>query len=275
MTPLPLCCHSPAFRQLQRQLRWIDSSEALLAGAEAVERHFVPRGMAGCDGVLQLYANVVRRRARSRQPQALLAHLHELLLEEEQFRIVGRNDGGVDAMLLGPALETRKCSPVILSVIYHEVARRIGICSHAVNIGGQILLRLRIHRSVLLVDVTDAGRLVTEEEADERLSLVFDELACKPELLRRPMSNRLYLTRIIQDLLGLCSSQDRYRDMAAMLEMEIALWPREIRLERDLALVLARCGRHDAARSWLDHYLKTNPDDPQRQSLEHLLDTLA
>ena len=45
-------------------------------------------------------------------------------------------------------------------------------------------------------------------------------------------------------------------------------------LQRDLALVLARCGLSQPASMWLDRYLKNNPDDPQRNELTQLLDVL-
>ena len=67
----------------------------------------------------------------------------------------------------------------------------------------------------------------------------------------------------------------RYGDVAAMLELEMLLWPEEVHLQRDLALVLARLDRPEPAAAWLDHYLKANPDDPQREDLEKLLSVMS
>jgi regulator of sirC expression with transglutaminase-like and TPR domain len=60
-----------------------------------------------------------------------------------------------------------------------------------------------------------------------------------------------------------------------MLEMQMLLWPDETQLQRDLALVLARCGLSQPARQWLGSYLKANPDDPQNRDLRQLLEVLA
>jgi hypothetical protein len=46
-------------------------------------------------------------------------------------------------------------------------------------------------------------------------------------------------------------------------------------LQRDLGLVLARCGLSQPASVWLDRYLRTNPDDPQKSQLEELLGVLT
>jgi CHASE2 domain-containing sensor protein len=53
------------------------------------------------------------------------------------------------------------------------------------------------------------------------------------------------------------------------------LWPKQMHLQRDLALVLARIGMAQPASIWLDHYLKSNPDDPQKSDLKQLLDVLS
>ena len=60
-----------------------------------------------------------------------------------------------------------------------------------------------------------------------------------------------------------------------MLELEMLLWPEEDRLQRDLALVLARCGLSQPAWIWLDKYLRNNPNDPQTQDLRQLLEVLS
>jgi hypothetical protein len=63
--------------------------------------------------------------------------------------------------------------------------------------------------------------------------------------------------------------------MAAVLEMEMLLWPGQGHLQRDLALVLARIGMARPASVWLNEYLKNNPDDPQKTDLKQLLDVLS
>ena len=79
---------------------------------------------------------------------------------------------------------------------------------------------------------------------------------------------------MLQNLLNLFGAQDHYTDVAAMLEMEMVLWPEQGQLQRDLALVLARCGHSRPAGVWLDRYLQNNPNDPQSIELQQLRDVL-
>jgi regulator of sirC expression with transglutaminase-like and TPR domain len=57
--------------------------------------------------------------------------------------------------------------------------------------------------------------------------------------------------------------------------MEMLLWPEQNHLQRDLGLVLARCGFSQPASVWLDRYLQTNPDDPQEGQIRELLQVLT
>ena len=79
---------------------------------------------------------------------------------------------------------------------------------------------------------------------------------------------------MLQNLRHTFGNSGHFADVAAVLEMEMLLWPKREQLQRDLALVLARCGLSQPASVWLDRYLKNNPDDPQRNELTQLLDVL-
>ena len=72
MTPnLPLCCTTPAFRLLSKQLPTINSPDALLNGAIAIALHQMEDAdVASVDTTIQKFADTVRSRVRGNQPQA-------------------------------------------------------------------------------------------------------------------------------------------------------------------------------------------------------------
>jgi regulator of sirC expression with transglutaminase-like and TPR domain len=125
------------------------------------------------------------------------------------------------------------------------------------------------------VDAFAGGRILTADEAHERLREMFGAEAEWSEEMLRPASNRHWLTRMLQNLLNVFGSANHFADVAAVLEMEMLLWPQHHHLKRDLGLVLARCGLSRPASIWLDRYLKSNPDDPQRSQLKELLQVLS
>jgi regulator of sirC expression with transglutaminase-like and TPR domain len=305
-TNLPLCCTSGAFELLARQVPVINSPDALLHGAVSIAMHQMDEvDPAEVDATLQRYADTVRSRVRGQQPQALLAHLHEVLFEEEGFRGNREDYYNPSNSYLPAVLATKRGLPITLSLIYKVVAERLGLRAWGVGLPGHFLVGVEVSESrgagrgqatknttgnaqantantserstvsTMLVDPFAGGRVLTPDEAHERLQEMFGpEVEWSDELLR-PASNRHWLTRMLQNLLNVFGSGGHYADVAAVLEMEMLLWPEQLHLQRDLGLVLARCGLSQPASIWLDRYLSMNPDDPQKPQLEELLQVLA
>ncbi|MBV8781932.1 MAG: tetratricopeptide repeat protein, partial [Phycisphaerae bacterium] len=126
----------------------------------------------------------------------------------------------------------------------------------------------------LWVDPFNGGTTLSVDEAHDRVREQFGGEAEWSDELLRPVSHLHWITRMLQNLLHVFGGAGRYSDVAAMLEMEMLLWPEQKHLQRDLALVLARLDRPEAAAIWLNRYLQSNPDDPQRDDLERLLSVM-
>lgn len=271
----PLCCSSPAFKLLARQLTEMSSSRALLHGAVAIARHQMEgASVRDAEQRIKRMAETVRSRVHGTQPQALLAHLHNLLFDEEGF--TGNTEDYYNAMnsYLPAVLESKRGLPITLCLIYKLVADRLGLDCWGIGLPGHFLIGLENEQSLMLVDCFAGGRILTMDEAHEQMALQFGpEVEWSDELLH-PLSNRQWLTRMLQNLLNLFGAEDRYADVGAMLEMEMLLWPDQQHLQRDLGLVLARCGLAKPAYVWLDRYLQSNPDDPQTLELQQLRDVL-
>lgn len=272
----PLCCSRSSFELMRRQVDSIDSPDALLNGAISIAMHQLEHVDASrVDRALQTYADTIRGRVRGAQPQALVAHLHELLFEEQGF--CGNTDDYYNTAnsYLPVVLESKRGLPITLSLIYKSVAERLGLRVHGVGLPGHFMVALEEGEStVMLIDPFSGGRLMTPDEASERVRAAFGPEVEWTEELLQPVSNLHWLTRMLQNLLHIFGGAGRYGDVAAMLELEMLLWPNQTHLQRDLALVLARIGLSQPASIWLDRYLKSNPNDPQRTDLKQLLDVL-
>ena len=282
MTPskLPVCCSPAAFGLLSKTAGSVDSSDALLRGAVAIAMHEMDDvDPAAIDAQLQGYADTVRSRVRGRQPQALLAHLHAVLFDEEGFRGNTQDYYASGNSYVPAVLETKRGLPITLSLIYKSVAERLGLRAWGVGLPGHFLVGVDAGDSrgdaPMLVDPFNGGRILTADEAHSRIQEMFGAEAEWSEEMLRPASNRHWLTRILQNLLNVFGSANQFADVAAVLEMEMLLWPNHHHLQRDLGLVLARCGMSRPASMWLDRYLRSNPDDPQKSQLKELLQVLA
>jgi regulator of sirC expression with transglutaminase-like and TPR domain len=251
---LPLCCSPRAFELLSQQVESIDSPDAL-----------------------QGFADQVRGRVRGAQPQAVMAHLHQFLFDEKKFR--GNTDDYYNPRnsYLPAVLDSKQGLPITLCLIYKLVAERLGLRCWGVGLPGHFLVAVadRGPESATLVDPFTGGRLLTSDEAHDRMKEMFGPEVEWSEEMLRPASNRHWLTRMLQNLLNVFGSAGHFSDVAAVLEMEMLLWPEHTHLQRDLGLVLARCGLSRPASIWLDRYLQQNPDDPQKKQLKELLQVLG
>lgn len=273
---LPICCSPTAYQFLQHQVAAIDSPDALLNGAVAISMHQMENiDPAVIDATLQSYVDIVRSRVRGCQPQAMLAHLHEFLFEEIGF--VGDTEDYYNPLnsYMPAVLDRKRGLPITLSLIYRIVAERLGMKVWGVGLPGHFLVGMETGGSTTLIDPFSRGRLLTPEQAFDRMKEAFGTDVAWSDDLLQPASNRHWLTRILQNLLHLYNSKSHYADVAAILEMEMILWPSQNHLQRDLALVLARIGLSRPASQWLDMYLKNNPDDPQQTDLRQLLEVLS
>lgn len=277
MTPtLPMCCSPQAFELLAAQLPYLNSSDALVQGATAISMHQMD-GIepAAVDSTLQEYADAIRQRVRGSQPQAIIAHMHDYLFEELDFQGNSEDYYNTTNSYVPAVLQTRRGLPITLSLIYKIVAERLGLRSYGIGLPGHFMAGLEVGGSLMLVDPFAGGRIVSVDEAHDRIRDANGEEAEWSNELLQPVSHRCWLTRMLQNLLHTFGSSGHYADVAAVLEMEMLLWPQQSRLQRDLALVLARVGLTQPASMWLDIYLQNNPDDPQKTDLRQLLEVLT
>jgi len=274
---LPQCCSPEAFKLLGRQVETLKSTDALLNGAVAIAMHQMPQASPErVDRQIQHYVNAVRKRVRSQQPQAMLAHLHDVLFERGGLSGNTQDYYNPANSYLPAVLATKRGLPITRSLVYKIVAERLGLRTWGVGLPGHFLVAVEERpERVLLVDAFSGGRVLTRQEAHARLQELFGpEMEWSDDMLK-PASHRHWLTRILQNLLHIFGSNNQYAEVAAVLEMEMLLWPKQGHLQRDLALVLARIGMSRPASLWLDAYLRDNPDDPQRTDLKQLLDVLS
>ena len=231
---VPLCCTTDAYQLMSRQAQAIESSDALVSGAVAIALHQLSGvDPQSADITLQRYADTVRSRVRGSQPQALVAHLHDVLFEEEGF--AGNTDDYYNAAnsYLPAVLESKRGLPIVLSLIYKSVAERLGLRAWGVGLPGHFVAGVEVDGKEMLVDPFAGGKILTREEAYSRYVEILGEEVQWTDDLLNPISNRHWLTRILQNLLHVFGNSGRFSDVAAVLEMEMLLWPDRDQLQRD------------------------------------------
>ena len=137
------------------------------------------------DRQIKFLADTVRSRVRGAQPQALLAHLHDVLFDEQGF--AGNVDDYYNPInsYLPAVLETKRGLPITLCLLYKLVADRLGIETWGVGLPGHFLIGMDTGDSLMLIDCFAHGRVLTREEAHEQMILQFGpEVEWSEEVLK-------------------------------------------------------------------------------------------
>ena len=269
---LPVCCSSPAFEALSSHKNAMEEVESLLLAAVAIAQHAMPE--ARVDDVQQQLddiAHTISSQVHGVQTQGKFAHMHEHLFVDLGFVGNSRDYYDPGNSMLPAVLATRKGLPIALSLVYKLVADRLGLSCWGVGLPGHFVTGINLNGKTTFIDAFAGGSILSVEEAKARLATQFGSKLEWSDRLVEPVSNRYWITRLLQNLLMAYTRTGEFQHVSAVLEMELVLWPEETRLQRDMAIVLARIGKGDLASQWLDLYLHNNPDDPQSNDLRQIL----
>ncbi len=97
-------------------------------------------------------------------------------------------------------ISRRRGLPISLSIIWIDVARRLGLDAVGIGLPGHFLAGLRSNEGLLCIDPFHGGRAVGEEEAADLVSrATSDRVTFKPEMLK-PTTHRAIITRLVRNL---------------------------------------------------------------------------
>jgi regulator of sirC expression with transglutaminase-like and TPR domain len=280
---LPVCCNPRAYATMVHARKTLSSSDSLLEGAVAVAQHFTPEvNFYSVDQTIQRFVDTLRRRFRSKVQQAKLAHLHQYFFEELRFVFPeGALYDDLGNGSISSVIKTRHGLPTVVGLIYKLIAERLGLAVYGVSLHDAFLVGVRssevpCQKDVpLLIDPSNEGRQLTKLEVKEYLegTIEDDDFEWSDDLLR-PVSHKRWLTRLTHTLIHNAARLKRLTDLAAMLELQMALWPEMVALEKDVALVWANVGKRREAIALLVSYLKKNPKDSQGKDIAELIEIL-
>ncbi len=218
--PKPQYCRQSAYDLFRLQMPIIDSGDGLLYASVAIAmNHLEVCTPRLAEDLIEQYAGVIRSRVRSRSPQALLAHLHEVFFEELGF--VGNSDDYYNPLnsYVPAVLQTRTGLPITLSLIYKVIAERIGLSVVGVNAPLHFMAGVQLDDKVLLIDPFFGGRAVSREEAFERIEQVAGRAVPRVDEMLPVASHRQWIARILGNLLNLFQHTEQMCDYRAMLEL--------------------------------------------------------
>ena len=136
---------------------------------------------------------------------------------------------------LTDVLDRRTGIPISLSVLYLEVARRVGVLAQGVNFPGHFLVRVAIEDAWLFLDPFAAGRALTPTDLEALLRKTTTPDAVLEPSVIAAATKRQIVSRMLVNLAGIYGRNGDLPRSLDVLERLAILEPANPRIARDLA----------------------------------------
>ena len=225
----PAYCRPAAYRSFQRQLRDLDSTDGLFRAAFAIALHERPEAvLAESESIVEKLSKTVTTRVQSRDPQTILAHLHDVLFDV--FGLRGNSDDyyAPSNSYLPDVLRTRLGIPITLVLIYKRVARPLGLQVWGVNAPGHFLAEVESidlvgRKSRMYIDPFFGGGVLTDSEAIRRIAQATGIQPTPGSQIFSRATHAQWLLRMLGNLQAAFATAGRERDVYAMQELQALL----------------------------------------------------
>ncbi|HKS41601.1 MAG TPA: tetratricopeptide repeat protein [Blastocatellia bacterium] len=236
---------------------------ALTIAAEEYPRLDIPLYLDKLDRI----GDMARERARDAiNSLDQISALNAVLFEELGFRGNRGNYYDPRNSFLNEVIDRRTGIPITLTVVYIEVARRIGLFIEGVGMPSHFIARHEAATGDVFIDVFNSGRLMGEMGCAEMLAEMSNgKFALRPEHLAA-VTKKQILARMLANLLGIYSSSDNHRALA-VIERLMIINPDSPQHVRDYGLLLAATGDTSNSIEELERYLALLPDAPDRKTI--------
>lgn len=225
-------------------------------------------------GKLDQFGEMARERAASaRDANDVVRALNATLFEDLGFHGNRKSYYDPRNSFLNQVIDRRIGIPITLTVVYVEVAGRIGLKIQGVGFPHHFIAKHEAETGDIFIDPFSEGRLLNAAGCAELLTEISggrDEL--QPEHLES-VSNKRILARILLNLLGIYKASDPRRALAAIERLLLINpdYPPHIRLR---GMLLASVGDQTKAIAELERYLTLVPNaedvDETREQIQSI-----
>jgi regulator of sirC expression with transglutaminase-like and TPR domain len=209
-------------------------------------------------------------------PPTIVAVLNSYLFEDLGFRGNTWSYSDPQNSYLDRVIETRAGLPITLSVVYIEVARRLGLPMVGVPLPGHFIVRYVAPEENIFVDPFHRGRRWSYAECETQVRLFYG--IASPELMRdvlAPPPPAAILSRILRNLKNIYVERGDFVHALAAVERILIVEGETAHELRDRGLLRIRLGFLALALQDLDAYARMAPDASDLDAIRRHARTLA
>ena len=164
--------------------------------------------------------------------------------------------------------------PISLSVVYMEIARRLGRTVHGIGLPGHFIVQYEDDLMTAFVDPFHAGRLMFDTECfDLAREITGLDVSADPAVLK-PVSKRQILVRMLNNLRSVYFQRREPAKAVQVLGLLIEADPGSAEEYKQRGICLAQVHRFEEARQDLKTYLRLSPGAPDREPVRKQIERI-
>ncbi|HYP08741.1 MAG TPA: transglutaminase-like domain-containing protein [Bryobacteraceae bacterium] len=200
--------------------------------------------------------------------------MNEYLFEELGFQ--GNQDDYYHPAnsCLNEVLTKRTGIPISLSVVYMEIARRVGRKVHGIGLPGHFIVQYEDADITAFIDPFHAGRLMFETECYELAHEITGLDISSDSTVLKPVSKRQILIRMLNNLRSVYFQRQQPLKAIEVLNLLIEADPGSPDEYKQRGVCLAQVNRFAQARADLEAYLKLSPDAADREPVSQQIERI-
>jgi regulator of sirC expression with transglutaminase-like and TPR domain len=225
--------------------------------------------------ILDGMADVLRERLpQEAYPLKIIQTINQVMFQELGFR--GNEQDYYDPRnsFLNDVLTRRIGIPITLSLVYLELAKRIGFPMAGVGMPGHFLIRPTADEMAIFVDPYYQGEILFEQDCQDRMRQVYGEVArLQPQHLAT-IPPRDFLVRMLVNLKIIYLQKRQVQKALNAIDRILLIHPESVSELRDRGLIHYQQGKLDDAYRDLERYLYEKPDAQDAFEIRRVLEQI-
>lgn len=211
---------------------------------------------------------------RDRSPINVIESINEVLFIQEGLHGNKEDYYNPKNSYLNEVLDKKKGIPITLSIIYIEVAHRIGFPIEGVGIPGHFIAKHVLEDREILIDAFNQGKILTLKDCQELLDPMYGgSVSISPSLLQA-MGKKAIITRMLYNLKGIYYQKEAYDKALAIVERILMINPQVPSEIRDRGLLYMQTSFFAKALADLKYYLAHTSASEDKTYIEGHIKTL-
>ncbi len=200
--------------------------------------------------------------SRARTDIETLLLFNQYLFEEQGF--CGNTDDYYDPRnsYLNDVLDRKTGIPITLSVLYMELARRVGLDASGISFPGHFLVKLECDHGLIVLDPFHGGYSLSASELENRLVEEVGEGA-STQLLNQFLNgtdNRSILSRMLRNLKSVYLMRSDTEKALTVVDLLCMIEPDDSTELRDRGMLYVHLNCQSSALNDFREYLRRNPE---------------